>query len=103
MNKRDEDFKQLMDELKSDQPYVAKPDRINVDIGGACFLNSDRVCGADCTAYVSDDEPTASERCSILTSMNAGVALLNELVLLKKRDRPAPHVVPAPNPMGGRG
>lgn len=108
MTDRDAEYNKLMHELK-DTPFIEKPDRIDVDVGGACFLNQDRVCGPDCTAFGDAEAPTAAERCTILSGMNTGLELLQDLIQLSKRSSARPTLgardVPPPNPMprqGGR-
>jgi hypothetical protein len=107
MTERDRELNELMGELKKPMPYIEEPDEKNVDIGGACFLDQQRVCGPDCTAFTDPYAPTAAERCTILTSMNTGLELLQDLVQLRRpAPRPAAPSIPPPDPMprhqGGR-
>lgn len=96
---RDEDLEQLMGELRSDKPYIEKPDELTVDVGGGCFLDRHRVCGADCTAYLGNDLPTAPERCAVLAGATKGLQLLEQLVQLGRSDhrlKQTPAPVPPP-------
>ncbi len=83
MTTRDHDIDNLLDELK--RPYIEKPDEVQTDVGGACFLNRQRVCGPDCTAFIEPQAPTAVERCALLSTATTAVELLGELVQLSRK------------------
>lgn len=84
---RDADLEALMQDLRSDRPYIEKPDEMTVDVGGGCFLDRHRICNADCVAYLGDDLPTPVERCSVLASATSGLRLLEQLVQLGRADQ----------------
>ena len=103
MTSRDQELDNVMRELRRDDPYIEKPDEMRVDIGGGCFLDRERVCGPDCTAFTDEHAPTAAERCTVLTGINTGVELLGELIKLRRPARPpppSPPSIPPPDPMG---
>jgi hypothetical protein len=97
----EEDHRRLIRELQRDEPYVERPDELKVDVGGACFMDRNRMCGPDCTAFTDPAAPTAQERCTLLTGASAGLELLQELVQLLRRPaaRGAPDIRP-PDPFG---
>jgi hypothetical protein len=100
MTSREEELKQLVRDLSTD-PYIEKPEEISTDVGGACFLDRHRICGADCTAFTDPHAPTAAERCTLLTGVNAGLELFQELIQLRKQPaRPAPPDIRPPDPFG---
>lgn len=98
---RDNDLDRLMRELRREDPYIEKPDEVAVDVGGACFLDRDRVCGPDCTAFTDPKAPTAIERCIVLSSLDSGLGLLERFVQLRRKPS-APHIDP-PDVFGQRG
>jgi len=102
MTSRDQELDTLMRDLRRDDPFIEKPDEMAVDIGGGCFLDRERVCGPDCTAFTDVHAPTAAERCVVLSGINAGLGLIGELVKLRRpvrRDPLGPNI-PPPDPMG---
>ena len=97
---RDKFLDELVNNLRNDRPYIDKPDEVPIDLGGVCFLDGSRVCGASCTAFVDPDGPTARDRCAVLTGMANGLALLGELVQLGRRQaRPVVEHRAPPDPM----
>lgn len=84
-----------------DRPYIHKPDKVDVDLGGLCFLDRNRVCGPDCTAFVDPAAPTAIERCLLLGAVAGGIELLSQLVKPRASRPPAPDVKP-PSPFSDR-
>jgi hypothetical protein len=110
---RDEELDELERELSQD-PYIESPDEINEGEGQTCFLNQDRRCASDCTAYnVHADLAQGPDRCVILV-YSAGVILdVRELVDLSRKAagvakrqaddeaRVALVSTPIPNPFGG--
>lgn len=95
MTQRDTELESVIKDLRREEPYIEKPDEINVDLGAACFLNGNRVCGPDCSAFTDPHAPTAQERCLILSSVSTGLELLQELVRDKRpRATYAPHIEP---------
>jgi hypothetical protein len=100
---RDQELERLVRTLRQDEPYIEKPDELDVDVGGGCFLDRHRVCGNDCTAYGDAAAPTAVERCTLLSGVSRGLALLGELVELRRPVRrpipTAPYIEP-PDPHG---
>jgi len=96
MTTRDTDLERLMRDLRREDPYIHEPDEKDVDIGGACFLNRDRVCGPDCTAFVSPEAPTAAERCILLSGVERLTELVGELVRVKRPERPMPPDIAPP-------
>lgn len=90
MGKRDEEYDATMRELQG-TPYIEEPTELDVDVGGACFINHERLCRPDCTAFGDADAPTAAERCMILQGMNTGLEALKSIAsLLKRPPQPAP-------------
>lgn len=101
MSTREEELDQLERRLREniERPYIERPDERDVGVGGACFLDRDRLCGPDCTSFVDPEAPTAAERCVILSGVNTGLELLAELVQLKRhplREVPAAPSIPPP-------
>jgi hypothetical protein len=95
MTQRDVELEGVIQDLRRGDPYIERPDEIPVDIGAACFLNGNRVCGADCSAFTDPHAPTAQERCLILSSVSTGLELLQELVRAKRpREAYAPNIEP---------
>jgi hypothetical protein len=104
MSHPEDDLRALEEQLRlGAKPYIEKPDEVDLDVGGQCFIDRNRVCGPDCMSFTSVHAPLASERCVILNSMQASMELLGELVqVLKPRRQPtvAPPDIQPPNPMG---
>jgi hypothetical protein len=97
---------------EEDTPFIDSPDELDDDPeknGLACFINGDRICGADCMAFttVPSESPYLNEQqkhCSLIVSAERlGRYAGGILSLFKKADadskRSAPHVV---DPKGGK-
>lgn len=103
MTTADDDHRRLIRDLQVDDPYIEQPDKMNVDVGGACFLDRNRMCGPDCTSFTDPSAPTAQERCTILTAASVGLDLLRDLVQLRRPPVAAAPNIPPPDPMGRTG
>ncbi len=93
MGTRDEEYDRTVKELRG-TPFIEEPKELDVDVGGACFINHERLCRPDCTAFGDPNAPTAAERCMILSGMNTGLEVLKDIAALLKR--PALRPPPAP-------
>lgn len=81
---RDEDLDLLEAELR--QPYVESPEEIQEGKGQTCWLNMDRPCMPDCTAYnVYTDLPQGPERCTIIVYAANSAVMSQELVQITKK------------------
>ncbi len=102
-DEREAELRALEEELR--RPYIEKPDEINTDLGGQCFLDRNRFCGPDCTAFADPQGPTAADRCQLLGGVQTALELLthfgSHLVQLSRKPAPAPAPVPAPLWKGG--
>ena len=64
-------------------PYIHRPDTLDIRDGTLCWLDGTRVCGADCTAFNTDDETAEGDviqgpnRCLVLlyTGQQASAAM----------------------------
>lgn len=97
MSGRDTELDAVMRALQRNEPYLHEPDEKNVDVGGACFLNRDRVCGPDCTAFVSPDAPTAVERCVLLSAAQQVPEFIGELMRERRADPYCPPNITPPH------
>lgn len=90
------------DELnEASRPYIEKPDELPAREGGLCFLNSARLCGPDCTAYVDHEAPTPAERCLVLGSLIDVSTLVRERIGAAAAAAAAPvPSYPIPDPRG---
>lgn len=65
-DERDKELDELEKELRDD-PFIAKPDEIKVGDGSICFLDKERMCGGECTAFNWQADPRQSpNQCLIL-------------------------------------
>jgi hypothetical protein len=93
-----------MADQKPGAPFIAKPDEIDVQNGEACWLNSVRVCGADCIAFNIDetDENGAPvqgpTKCTLIVLAGQVASGVTALVQLKQRDQKARQTPQAPPP-----
>jgi hypothetical protein len=110
---RDDDLDELQKEL--DQPYIHEPDEMEPGAGQTCFLNCDRLCRSDCTAYnVFADPAQGPERCILLvyvansaTNTAALVGFAKKMTQTAKveaadKARAAMASAPIPDPFGGK-
>jgi hypothetical protein len=112
-SERDEDLDELQKELE--QPFIEEPDELDEGAGQTCFINQDRMCRADCTAFNIYAQPAQGpERCIMLVYLAATATNTEALVQLgkgmKKRARvqaddearAAVASAPIPDPFGGK-
>ena len=109
---RDEELDALEEDLR--QPYIAPPDEIKEGEGQICFLNADRPCLPDCTAFNIYAQPAQGpERCTFLLYAANLAVNTQELVQLGRKmtkqsqtqaadeARAAIASMPIPDPFGG--
>ena len=113
MDDRDQDLDDLEKELN--QPFLHRPEEIDAGAGQVCFIDGDRECAGDCTAFnIYADPKQGPERC-ILLVYTANVAVnTQELVQLGRKIaqqattsaaddlRAAIASAPVPDPFGGK-
>lgn len=104
---RDKELDAVQAELRKPVPALERPEEITPEQGAMCFLDVNRVCGADCAAYIGEN-PLPHERCLVLSSLSGIVLATDELIQIRK-DRAAKDVtaapvpqIPPPNPFGGK-
>lgn len=85
-------------------PHIAKPDEIDLQNGEACWLNSVRVCGADCIAYNVDETDEHGSpvqgptKCTLIVLGGQIASGIGALVQLKQREQKARQTPQAPSP-----
>jgi hypothetical protein len=88
-------------------PHIESPDELEIPIGGNCWVDQSRKCGADCVAFNRDlDRADPARQCLIIvnSSTEAGVAnkthaLLESLFSLLKRKQQGPGTPMPPKVM----
>jgi len=64
MEQRDEELDAAQEVLRQGTPYIHPPEE-REQLGGMCWINHNRVCGADCMAY-DPEAPEGYEKCRVL-------------------------------------
>lgn len=83
-DERDQELDNLEQELR--QPYIESPEEIEEGMGQTCWLNMDRQCMPDCTAYnVFTDMPQGPERCVLIVYAANSAVQTQELVQITKK------------------
>ena len=114
MAERDQELDELERDLAA-EPFIHRPDEIEEGKGQTCFLNENRMCEPDCTAFnVYADPQQGPERCILLVYLANSAVSTQELVqqsrLLLKQSRTqsaddartALASAPVPDPFGGK-
>jgi hypothetical protein len=114
MSERDQELDELERDLVA-EPFIHRADEIEEGKGQTCFINQDRECQPDCTAFnIYADPQQGPERCILLVYMGNSAVNTQELVgasrLLIKQSktqgadaaRAALASAPVPDPFGGK-
>lgn len=88
---RDEELSKLERALTA-PPHIHEPETKNLGGGAMCWLNADRVCGADCVAFnidgvglPEDEAVQGPNQCTVLVyAGQIGAGSLAQIQLLKK-------------------
>ena len=90
---RDAELDGLNEELEDGPKHIHQPDDMDIGDGTMCFLNVERKCGADCTAFnweIERGRRTAPNQCVILYHLGAlGSGAIGHIhsLNLKKREQ----------------
>jgi len=97
-------------------PFIERPETLDLRDGMLCWLDGARVCGSDCVAYNTEDLDEQGNvvqgpnRClPLLYIGQQGAAALTTIAVNRRRiaesqdkERAARNGQPPPNPYGGR-
>lgn len=110
---RDEELDGLEAELR--QPFIESPEEIEEGKGQTCWVDANRACMPDCTAFnVYTDMPQGPERCVLIVYTANSAVQTQELVQITKKaarqmkikmeddQRAALASSPIPDPYGGK-
>lgn len=112
-NELDEIQKELTGVKSAGQPFVERPETLDLRRGSLCWLDGSRVCGADCVSFNPDEldenglETDSPNKCLVLVYMGQqGSAAVSTLALNRKaaqraQDERRGAAPPAP-PVGGK-
>lgn len=106
---RDDELDSLVSELKD--PFIERPERLDIQASSLCWLDGTRACGADCTAFNAEEGLDASglpldtpNKCLVLKYAgqlgSGGMALIKLTKQLADAARSGPGA--PPNPFGGK-
>lgn len=98
------------------QPFIERPEKLDLQQGSLCWMDGSRVCGADCVAFNPeelDDSGLATDspnKCLVLTYMGQqgsaalSIIAVNRIAAKKAQDERRENAVGAPPvpPVGGR-
>lgn len=86
-DERDTELSGLDKEL-ADDPHIHRPDDIKIGDGTMCWLNQERMCGGDCTAFNWEMRGESPNQCVILYHMGAmgsgAIGFIHSLNLSKR-------------------
>jgi hypothetical protein len=105
-----------MDALETElrQPYIERPEEIEEGKGQTCWLDQNRSCEPDCTAFnIFTDTPQGPERCVLVVYTANSAVQSQQLVQITKKaarilkikaeddQRASLAAAPIPDPFGG--